>query len=482
SADQARAIADAHRVLRTSLRASQVHVTGRGYTEGVTVWNGAVRHRPAIVLTCTTTADVVLGVRTARDRGLPLTVRGRGHDWAGRALSDGGLTLDLRPLHEVRVDPGARTAEVGGGASANDVLAAAGEHGLAAATGTIGTVGMAGLTLGGGYGPLAGRTGLAADNLLAAEVVLADGSVVRTDARHDPDLLWALRGGGGNFGAVTSMTVRLHAIPSVVTGLVLYPWHQARQVLERVREAQHTAPADLTIQVGAIAAPDGSPALLVLPTWAGDTATGEDPSGPVQALTRLGDPLLAQLEAAPYAAAIAGRDAMFPDGRYVTIRTRSVPGLVDDVIDVVERFGGRLPTPLSGMTLHHFHGAAAEVATADTAFALRRPHLMAEILGIREAGEPGEPVDSWADAASAALAGSAFPGGYANLLGPEAADQLAGVHRDNLPRLQRIKAAVDPDGVFSATPLPMAAPEPTSGGAPASVEDQLGAGHGRGLG
>ncbi|WP_431926525.1 FAD-binding oxidoreductase [Amycolatopsis tucumanensis] len=451
-------VAAAQRALRALLPAQQIHVSGRGYTEGVTLWNAAVRHRPAIVLTCTSTADVVTGVRTAREFGLPLTVRGRGHDWAGRALSDGGLTLDLRPLRDVRVNPGARTAEVGGGASANDLLAAAGAHGLVAATGTIGTVGVAGLTLGGGYGPLAGRIGLAADNLLAAEVVTADGSVVRADHHHHPGLLWALRGGGGNFGVVTSMTVRLHAVPSVMTGLVLYPWHQATRVLERVREAHHDASDDLTIQVGAIAAPDGSPALLVLPTWAGDAAVGEDPAGPVMALTRLGDPLLTQLEAAPYAAAIAARDAMFPDGRHVTIRTRSVPGLTDDVIGVVERFGGRLPTPMSGLTLHHFHGAAARVSTTDTAFALRRPHLMAEIIGIHPAQDSGEHVVRWADAASAGLAGQAFPGGYANLLGPEATSQIPHVYGDNLPRLQRIKAAVDPDGVFSATPLPMAGP------------------------
>ncbi|MGW5722559.1 FAD-binding oxidoreductase [Amycolatopsis sp. NPDC003865] len=451
----ARSLADAHRALRTSVPARQVHLAGPGYAHGIALWNGAVKHRPAMVLTCATTADVVLGVRTAREFGLSLSVRSRGHDWAGRALADGGLTLDLRPLSEVRVDPVAGTAEVGGGASANHLLAAAGEHGLVAATGTIGTVGVAGLTLGGGYGPLAGRIGLAADNLLAAEVVTAEGTVVTTDDRHDPDLLWALRGGGGNFGAVTSMTVRLHAVPAVVTGLVLYPWHQAGQVLERVREAQHEAPDDLTIQTGAIAAPDGSPALLVLPTWSGAVATGEDPSGPVTALTRLGDPLLAQLDTVPHATAIAGRDAMFPDGRHVTVRTRSVPGLDEDVIDVVERFGGRLPTPLSGISLHHFHGAAARVGAADTAFGLRRPHLMAEILGIGPAQDTGEHVGGWADAASVALAEHAFPGGYATLLGPDATDQIPHVHEGNLRRLRRIKAAVDPGGVFAATPLPM---------------------------
>ena len=254
------------------------------------------------------------------------------------------------------------------------------------------------------------------------------------------------------------MTVRLHAVPAVVTGMVLYPWQQARQVLDRVHEVQLASPDDLTIQVGAIAAPDGSPALLVLPTWSGDVVTGTDPAGPVMTLARLGDPLLAQLDAESYATTIAGRDAMFPDGRHVTIRTRSVPELGEGIVDVVERFGGRLPTPLSGITLHHFHGAATRIAPADSAFVLRTPHLMAEIIGVWPAGGSGEHVHSWADAASAALAGQAFPGGYANLLGPDATDQIPHVYGDNLPRLRRIKAAVDPDGVFSATPLPLSEP------------------------
>ncbi|MFD4640169.1 FAD-binding oxidoreductase [Lentzea sp. NPDC058436] len=453
--DRRRSAEAAQRALRNHLPDEQVHVSGARYADAIALWNGAVKHRPAIVLSCASVDDVVLGVRTAREFGLPLSVRGGGHDFAGRALSDGGLTLDLRSLRGVRVLAGARIAEVGGGAVTNDLLAAAGEHGLVAATGTVGSVGVAGLTLGGGYGPLAGRVGLAADNLLAAEVVLADGSVVRTDSGSDPDLLWALRGGGGNFGVVTSMTVRLHAVPAVVTGMVLYPWHQAEQVLERVREAQEEAPDELTIQVGAIGAPDGSPALLVLPTWSGDVRAGGDPSGPVMALGRLGDPLLVQLGPETVAAATAGRDALFPAGRHVTIRTRSVPGLGEGVAGVVERFGGALPTPFSGISLHHFHGAAARVSPGDTAFALRRPHLMTEVIGIWQPSDSGEHVHGWADAASEALAGHAFPGGYANLLGPDAADQIPHVHGGNLPRLQRIKAAVDPEGVFSATALPM---------------------------
>jgi FAD/FMN-containing dehydrogenase len=172
------------------------------------IWNGAVEHQPAIFAVCETTADVQAAMRSARDHGFPLSVRGGGHDWAGRSLRDNGLVIDLSRMRRVDVDVDASVATIQGGATALDVISAA-PHGLVAATGNCGTVGMVGLTLGGGYGPLTGRYGLALDNLLGAEVVLADGRLVRCDDHENSDLFWALRGGGGNFGVVTSMRVRL---------------------------------------------------------------------------------------------------------------------------------------------------------------------------------------------------------------------------------------------------------------------------------
>jgi len=185
------------------------------YDEGSRVWNGAVRRHPAIVAFCKQPEDVQAAVRAARRHGLPLSVRGGGHDWAGRALCDDGLVIDLTGMRDVAVDPRALVATVAGGARAKDVAAAAGAHGLVAALGNCGTVGMAGLTLGGGYGPLSGTCGLAADNLLGAAIVLADGRQVITGPDAEPELFWALRGGGGNFGVVTSLPAFIrHAICS----------------------------------------------------------------------------------------------------------------------------------------------------------------------------------------------------------------------------------------------------------------------------
>jgi hypothetical protein len=407
---------------------------------------------PVVIHMYTATAPVWRETVLGHDRaGLLDLILAGGRDWAGRALRDGGLTLDLSGMRDVGVDPRRRLAVVGGGATADDVLAAAEPFGLVAATGTIGSVGIVGLTLGGGYGPPAGRAGLAADNLVGAEVVLADGSVVDVDAEHEPDLFWALRGGGGNFGVVVSARIRLHAVPSVVTGLVLYPWKQAEQVFDGLREVLAAAPDELNVQSAVGAGPDGEPAVMVMPTWSG--AVGAD-DGPLQALTRLGTPLAVRLDTGPLAPVIAAREVLFPPGRHVIMGTRSVRELTPQVVAVLTRYGAALPSPLSALAVHHFHGAAARVPTSGTAFAAREPHLMVELIAIRTDAAGGEAHRRWVGSASEALAPHALPGGYPNLLGPDDTTQIAHAYGPNTTRLLKIKTTVDPDAVFSAIPLP----------------------------
>lgn len=432
---------DAARALRARLSAGQVHTSGPQYESAATVWNAAVVARPAMVVECRSTADVQASVRAARELGLPLSVRSGGHDWAGRAVADGGITLDLRPLNRVAVDAGRRAAVVGGGAHAHDVLAAAEVHGLTAAVGTIGTVGFAGLALGGGYGPFLGAYGLAADNLLGAEIVLADGEVVLANASRLPDLWWALRGGGGNFGVVTALGVRLHAAPRITTGPVWYPASDAARVFAAVAEIQAEAPDELTVQTGVLAGADGSLCVLVWPTWCG-------PADPDNFVARLGPPLASQIETvSSYAAEIARRDAMFPDGRSVTIRTRSLPAFTPEAVSVLAPAVEARTSPLSGLSIHHFHGAAARVPAAETPFPLREDHLMVEVLGLGE----GNDDRAWADATSAALAPYALPVAYANLLGPDVSS--VNVFGRNSARLRDVKHRYDPDGVFRAIPL-----------------------------
>ncbi|PKV97746.1 FAD/FMN-containing dehydrogenase [Amycolatopsis echigonensis] len=428
-------------VLRARLSAGQVHTSGPQYESAATVWNAAVAARPAVVVECRSTADVQASVRASRELGLPLSVRSGGHDWAGRAVADGGIMLDLRPLNRVAVDAGRRAAVVGGGARANDVLAAAEAHGLTAAVGTIGAVGFAGLALGGGYGPFLGEYGLAADNLLGAEIVLADGEVVLANASRLPDLWWALRGGGGNFGVVTSLGVRLHATPRITTGPVWYPASDAARVFAAVAEIQAGAPDDLTVQTGMLAGADGSLCVVVWPTWCG-------PADPDGFLARLGPPLASNIETvSSYAAEVASRDAMFPDGRSVVIRTRSLPAFAPEAVSALLAQMEAMASPLSGLSIHHFHGSAARVPVADTAFPLREDHLMVEVLGMGEGADDR----GWADAVSEALAPFALPEAYANLLGPDVPS--ANVFGRNSARLRDVKHRYDPDGVFRAIPL-----------------------------
>ncbi|MGW2842650.1 FAD-binding oxidoreductase [Streptomyces sp. NPDC001493] len=441
-------------VLRRTIPEGQVVSTGPEYDTGRHIWNGAVSARPGAILRCADPAGIGTAVLAARESGVPLTVRGGGHDWAGRALSDGGLTIDLSGLRRVRVDPMAKVAEVAGGATAADLVAATEPFGLTAATGTAGSVGMAGLTLGGGYGPLGGRFGLALDNLLSAEVVLADGSVVTTDAEREPDLFWALRGGGGNFGVVTSMRVRLHAVPTLLSGMVLFAWEQAAGVLAGLPDVLAGSPDELTVQSGVLPGPDGKPVVFLSPTWSGDDlAAGE------RALARLdtlGTPLVSRIAPTTVSGMLANVDAQFPSGRHVEIRTRSVPSLTSGVRDVLSLAGATLTSPHSAVSVHSLHGAAARVPVTETAFGNRAPHLMIEIIAQWEPGDTRAAGHrAWAGELAGALDPDALPGGYPNLLGPDEPARTAHAYGPNAERLLTVKHRYDPYRTFNATSLPV---------------------------
>src|SRR6516164_3089437 len=237
------------------------------YVAATAIWAKPSGTMPCAVVHCRTVQDVQSAIRAVRDFGLPLSVRGGGHDWAGRALCD-GIVIDLSGMNSVVIDPAAHTARISGGSRAS--VEVADPLGLAPVTGSVGTVGVADLTLGGGYGPLIGRFGLALDNLLAAEVVLADGRVALARDDSESELFWALRGGGGNFGVVTTMYHRLHNVPDVRSGMLIYPFAEAKAVLERCTEIETFLPDELTVQVGIAVGPDG-PVVMIVPTWCGQS-------------------------------------------------------------------------------------------------------------------------------------------------------------------------------------------------------------------
>jgi len=263
------------------------------YNQVRQLWNGGIQTRPAEIVRCANAQDVAHTIRWARAHGLALSVRGGGHDYAGRALCEGGVVIDCSPMRAVTIDPAARTARAQGGATAGDLINAARQDRLATTTGTVSTVGMAGLTLGGGYGPLMGTYGLVADNLLSAQVVAADGDLVTASATEHADLYWGLRGGGGNFGVVVSLEYRLHPVTQVLAGLLLYPLDQASAVLRFHGEFIATAPDELTVQSGFLQMPDGPPALVLSPVYCGPLAEGERALAPLRAFSK---PLADQIQ------------------------------------------------------------------------------------------------------------------------------------------------------------------------------------------
>lgn len=403
------------------------------------LWNAAVTARPKLLVRCTSTADVQAAVRTAREQGLPLTVRGGGHDWAGRAVADGGLTVDLTPMRQVDVDPATAVATVAGGATAADVAAVAHRAGLVAVTGTAGSVGMVGLTTGGGYGPLSGRFGLAADNLLSAEVVLADGTLVVADDEHHRDLLWALRGGGANFGVVTSMRVRLHRVPTILAGMLLFPM----DVLPALEDHLLRAPDELTVQAGFMTPPGGELSLFASPTWCGEEEAG---ARALRRFAEVGPPLVEQVGPTTQVDQLAAIDALYPPGRHVHIGTRTVTALDRGVDAALRDAAGRMTSPLSAISLHSLHGAATRPGPDDTAFRNRAPHLMVESIAVWEDGDPSpQRHRDWARTLDP------LPGGYPNLLGPDERERTVEVFGPNADRLRAVKAHYDPDHLFHAT-------------------------------
>jgi FAD/FMN-containing dehydrogenase len=425
-----------------------------GYRQVCNLWNGAVRAEPVAVARCQSVEDVSTALRAALKYGFAVSVRGGGHGWSGRALRDGGLVIDLSLMRNVSVDSSTRIATVAGGARAADVMKAGSSHGLVAATGNVGAVGMAGLTLGGGYGPLTPRLGLALDNLLAADVILADGRTVFADQANNPELYWALRGGGGNFGVVTSMRVQLHSIREVLGGVILFPWSDANAVLQGYGDIIRQAPDDLSVLAGVFSGPDGNPAILLSPTWCGETARG---LRYMAALRALGTAVFADIRPMSGADLLATYDAHVVNGRHYAVETRWIAELTPNIISALIAAGAARSSPLSIIALHHFHGVGTRVSQASTAFGIRRRHFMVEIVTAWDAktGEGAAAHHDWGRALSLALAPFSLPGGYANLLAPDAYEQIAYAYGANAERLRRIKRHFDPNDVFSsANPLP----------------------------
>ncbi|HEU4824897.1 MAG TPA: FAD-binding oxidoreductase [Dongiaceae bacterium] len=420
-----------------------------GYDEARRVHNGLIDKRPALIARCHGTADIVDAVALARKLGLEVAVRGGGHNVAGRATVDNGLMIDLAPMKGILVDPKARTAKAQGGVTWRELNRETQHHGLGTTGGVVSTTGIAGLTLGGGLGWLMTKHGLALDNLLSAEIVTADGKVVRASADENADLFWGVRGGGGNFGIAASLEYRLHSVGPVITGgLIAYPFDQAREVLRFFRATTASLSDDMMAVAGLIHAPDGSGTKLAAMVVAhfGPQAAAEAAVRPIQ---QFGTPAVSAIGPIPYCQLNTMLDGAYPRGALNYWKSSFLSGLSDEAIErLIESFA-KCPTPMGQLLLEHFHGAVSRVPVDATAF----PHRI-EGYNLVVLSEWTDPATSdkcieWARETYATMGRFLASGRYSNYLGDdEPGDPAAAAYGPNYKRLREIKRKYDPENFF----------------------------------
>jgi len=426
-----------------------------GYDDVRRIWNGTVDRYPAVVVRCSGTADVVRAVAFAREHDLPLAVRGGGHNVAGTAVCDGGLVVDLSAMNGVFVDSEARTVRAGGGATIGDVDRETQLFGLATPLGVVSATGIAGLTLSGGIGHLRRKYGLSLDNLVSAEVVTADGTVLTASAESHPDLFWAIRGGGGNFGVVTSFEYRLHEVGPEVFGLfVWHPGDAADGALRAFREYAADADRDGSVLAFTAVVPDleefpesarGEPALVFLGCYDGPT---DDAETEFRRLRTAADPVVDFSGAMAFTDLQSMLDADYPDGLRYYWKAVYVDELSDEVADLVVRHGHLSPSPLSTVDVWHLGGAIGDVAPDATAFRHRDPSYMVTFEANWEDPDADEANVAWARRGVAELRDlDGVGGGYGNFPG-HGEDPTRMLFGENYDRLVDVKTEYDPDNLF----------------------------------
>ena len=433
--------------LRQSFCGELIHAEHAAYEAARRVWNGNVDRRPAVIARCTGVADVQCAVNFARVYGISVSVRGGGHSAPGYGTNDGGLVIDMSPMKGIRVDPAARTAWAQGGVLWREFDRETQVFGLATTGGTVSNTGIAGLTLGGGLGWLMGKHGLTIDNLISVDIVTADGTFRKASASDNPDLFWALRGGGGNFGVVTALEYRLHDVAQVLGGLVLYPLDQARAVLRFYREFCRTLPDEAEAYAALLTAPQGMPVVALILGYNGPIAEGEDALAPAR---RCGTPLADLVGPMPYAVRQTMLDAPNAEhGLHRYWRSAFADRISDELIEVLAEGAATFTSPLSALILFYMHGAAARPSQTETAFAARREQWDFDAIG------------QWADAASSdqhiRWVRELWPRLEPHTLGKVYTNHAAADERpetirasfgENYARLQQIKAIYDPANLF----------------------------------
>ena len=443
-------------LLRSQLRGTLCYPGEPEYEQARTIWNAMIDKRPAAVIRAAGAGDVALAIDVARERQLLLSVRGGGHNIAGNAVCDGGLMIDLSPMKAVRIDPSRRTARVEPGVTLAEFDKEAQAFGLATPLGINSTTGVAGLTLGGGFGWLSRKYGLTVDNLLGADVVLASGKQVHASPEENQDLFWALRGGGGNFGVVTSFEFRLHPVgPEVLAGLVVHPFSSAKRVFQGYRRVVAGAPDDLSCWVVLRKAPPlpfipsefhGKEVLILALCYVGDPANAEAAIAP---LRTLGQPIAEHVGPMPFVAWQQAFDPLLTPGRRNYWKSHDFIEIGDAAIDVLTEYAGRLPSPECEIFVGHLGGAVNRVPAASTAYPHRDVNFVINVHTRWGEASQDEACIGWAREFFSRMAPHATGGVYVNFMPEDEAQRVSrGAYGPNYERLSRLKARYDPSNLF----------------------------------
>jgi len=443
---------------RTELAGFQGELIGpedANYDAARAVYNAMIDKRPGMIARPPTLEDIAKIVALGRDQDLPLAIRGGGHNGAGLGTVDDGIVIDLTMFKDIQVDPVARTVRVGGGATWGEVDRATGKYGLATPSGIISTTGVGGLTLGGGLGHLTRRFGLSIDNLLEAEVVLADGSLARASADEHPDLFWALRGGGGNFGVVTSFLFRLHEVGTIFGGPTFWPVEQSAEVMKAYREFLPGASRELNGFFAFHIVPPGPPfpeeihlreVCGVIWCYLGSEEDATRAMAPL--LDSVPEPLMHGVGAMPHADLQGAFDGLYPRGEQWYWRADFVDEIPDEAVALHAKFGAQLPTAKSLMHLYPIDGAAHDVDVADTAWGYRGSRWSTTYAGVDPDPANVDAIRRWSVDYSDALRPYTAGGGYVNMMMEEGRERIRAAYGPNYDRLARVKAIYDPHNTF----------------------------------
>jgi FAD/FMN-containing dehydrogenase len=428
-----------------TLRGPLIRPGDPGYDAARTVWNARIDRHPALIVCCAGAADVIAGVTFAREHDLLLSLKGGGHNVAGTAVCDDGLLLDLSSMKGLRIDPVRRTARAEPGVTWGEVDAEAQAFGLASIGVDVSSVGIAGLTLGGGFGWRVRHYGLACDTLLSVDVVTADGELLTASATEHPDLFWALRGGGGNFGVVTSFEYQLYPAGQMLAGLLLYPVTMANEVLAFYREFTQTAPDALTVWAILLTAADGAHMLALLVCYDGFGPAAQQALRP---LREFGPPLADHLGPMAYREVQTLFDAAFPAGRQSSWKSSYLGELSDDAIETMVDQFATVPSPQSAVLVEHLGGAVSRVGNDETAFSDRDAPYSFLIVSVWPDAIQSTQNLQWTDECWQAMQPFASGGVYVNYLGEEGPKRVKAAYGRNYDRLVALKTRYDPTNLF----------------------------------